>query len=756
MSNMALVHLLQGRPSKSIEMASESVQLARTIFPSASQEYLEFVRMLLRIYVQVGKFDKADTLVEETNFSLQESCVLRAGIASITGNDEKALEYLLTAHRLRDMDETLETDVLDGSVQSGVSNVDTKSVGDSVASRRIAAEQLDDASVNSAATGTSAMKEFGPEELMAWDNGKKKEYQYRRHMLECLIDYNLSVIYAKLGNFECERYHIETAVDIMFRMMLKVEKESSQIAILQRSEGENSRTVFPPLDTTMAPHVVHSHCNVAKLMERLTHVPVLTSLKIQAGKGCSDDSEENAAVLSIVADLSAVLLPWENDPQMSNMVKLHEMQKTSSFVNPHKTNLAPTTVPAPTFDDGLAEALAVEEEQQMIGDTDNVDMQIARKTLNGVTQISDIVKLGRPSLEGSSQGGLNRSPSISIAASPSMSPRQSTGDGKKKKGKKDGKDTKKDKPQEKKKKSKAAVKVKSVSDIPTHGSIKAEMMPQCHPSRVEGATEVDKLIQWAITICHGPGYGFLLTNGSDMENLQDEEDGSAKLNEYRDILLDVKRQLLEAEASLSPIAEEISENALDRNMSGTRLSLYSTISNICLQLNHRKEAGVYVQKFSDVANALNYPHYQAIACRMQLDFEEWMSAPNISQMVSAQKLKRLQDVLAIAKEYHRYAEKCSSVDAELYYDSWKRLINVYTEISAIPDSPGAPKQPDTETLAESLALLTPEQIEENEKNDVNWLKTYSRIRAKAHASKMTSAIKATVNFSMKTLESFGG
>jgi len=284
----------------------------------------------------------------------------------------------------------------------------------------------------------------------------------------------------------------------------------------------------------------------------------------------------------------------------------------------------------------------------------------------------------------------------------------------------------------------------------------AEMMPQCHPSRVEGATEVDKLIQWAITICHGPGYGFLLTNGSDMENLQDEEDGSAKLNEYRDILLDVKRQLLEAEASLSPIAEEISENALDRNMSGTRLSLYSTISNICLQLNHRKEAGVYVQKFSDVANALNYPHYQAIACRMQLDFEEWMSAPNISQMVSAQKLKRLQDVLAIAKEYHRYAEKCSSVDAELYYDSWKRLINVYTEISAIPDSPGAPKQPDTETLTESLALLTPEQIEENEKNDVNWLKTYSRIRAKAHASKMTSAIKATVNFSMKTLESFGG
>lgn len=538
----------------------------------------------------------------------------------------------------------------------------------------------------------------------------------------------------------------------------------------QASEGENEKNIFPPLDTTLTPYILGNHCNAAKISTNVTTLPMLSSMAIQAST-LPGESDENAVIMSAHADLSALQLSWHGDPQLQTMMTLHDRQKASPSSLP-KIPTKNITSSSEEFGDTKDSQLTAEgkqNEEEQMHDTDNVDIQLADLFLSDITALIDLAKKKSSDVSTMSSDVLSRAASFAMAA-PSVSPRNSSSpekiSDKKKKGKKEkersgsGKkerigEVKKDESKQTKKKIKGH---KPTSKIPTHGSIKVEMMPHLPVNRVGGTSDEDRIIQEAMILCHGSGFGFMNTTGADVECMSQTDDMEAEYILYCDQLSEAKRQLLAVEASIVSLdsSDLISNgNSTGECLHGTKLSLYAVLTNVCTLLNHRKEAGIFMQKYCDVATTLNLVEYQAIGCRMQLDYEEWISAPNLSQMVATQKLSRLQCVLQTAKKYFYYAEKAAAKDPELYYDAWKRLLNTYTEISAIPDTPGAMKYPDTATLEENLSLLSPSEIDTNENNDINWMKMYSRIRAKALSNKLSLSIQSSVETSTRRLINLG-
>jgi hypothetical protein len=565
--------------------------------------------------------------------------------------------------------------------------------------------------------------------------------------------------------------------------------ESAEIALRQVTEGENEKNIFPPLDTTLAPYVLANHCNAAKISNIMTTLPMLSSMSIQASTMSMGENDENAVIMSAHADLSALLLSWNGDTQIQTMTNLHEMQQTSPSslpkISAKNAAIASSGEAGGPSESQAAGATAVDagpsEEEQQTHDTDNVDVQLTQLSLAGISSLIDLVKKKSSESSTMSSDVLSRATSF-VATTPSVSPRNSASPGKisdkKKKGKKEkekpvassskkdkvGGEGKKEKQSSEsskpaKKKPKAN---KPSSKVATHGSIKVEMMPHLPVDRVEGASEEDRVIQEAMMLCHGSGFGFMNITGLEVESMSQMENMEAEYVKYCDQISEAKRQLLAVEESVSSSAGsgESSSSGVDGNslssLNGTKLSLYSVLTNVCTLLNHRKEAGVFMQKFCDVANTTGLVEYQAMGCRMQLDYEEWMSAPNLSQMVAAQKLTRLQGILQTAKKYFFYAEQAAVKNPELYYDAWKRLVNTYTEIGAIPDTPGAPKPPDAATLEENLALLSSAEIDSSENNDINWMKMHSRIRAKAASSKLSISLQESVESSTKRLINLGG
>ena len=511
----------------------------------------------------------------------------------------------------------------------------------------------------------------------------------------------------------------------------------------------------------MAPFILAHHCNIAKITTTMTTLPMVSSMTIQASS-FPRDNDESAIIETSRADLSAMMLSWKSNPQINIMTTLHEQQQTNPSELP-KISVQPiaTATPGGTSGDIAVSDMVGEEE---FHDTGNVDVQLAQLTSSHTAALIDLVK--KKTAGGPFVDTLPRTNSFAIT--PVTSPRpEKLPD--KRKGKKDNKTAnKKDKaavvtegkkekqgdnkpPKSAKKKVKSSA--KSITSIPTHGSVKVEMMPQCDASHVEGITDRDRVIQEAMALCNGCGFSFM--NTSAMENSSLGDDADAEYASFCDQITEAKRQLLEIDEAMT--STDTARDTSQRNCSdeGTKLSLYSTICSICTLLNHRKEAGIYMQKYVEAAEASNLPEYQAIGVRLQLDFEEWMSAPTLSQMVSSQKLNRLQGVLQMTKKYFFYAEKAQTVNADLYFDAWKRLVNVYTEISSLPDTPGAPKPPFVEVLEENLALLTADEVEANEKNDMDWLKRYSRIRAKVVMGKMLSSLQSFVETSQKKLVDLG-
>ena len=119
--------------------------------------------------------------------------------------------------------------------------------------------------------------------------------------------------------------------------------------------------------------------------------------------------------------------------------------------------------------------------------------------------------------------------------------------------------------------------------------------------------------------------------------------------------------------------------------------------------------------------------YKALARRFRLDLDEWFEAHQDDSPVSGiKKFKKLQKKLNLIKEYLDCSKK--SLDIHLTRDAYKRLANMYIEISQGPPPFG---NADEEVFAskEDLELTTQLEIQDNEQNDLSWLRKFSKARA---------------------------
>lgn len=533
---------------------------------------------------------------------------------------------------------------------------------------------------------------------------------------------------------------------------------------------------------------------LSKLVQKLTYTPLLPSIKLQSGNSLKETDDEYPELVQLISDLNSHFLLWEQNVLISNMTQIENIQKTNpvtviSLKNSTNTNTNDNQIPIPTTISNIINPnspssistndnnFTFDNNQNIpssddYNDTSNVDTLIAQQLVANVAIFTGYSTNGiLPNIIDPNNNVLVRStsiidPSTSTAGtgtgagtgagtgsnnSPPSSPRNKKSSNKKK----DKVTDKKDVTKKKKKLQQSATKTKSQTNVPTHGSIKIEMSPQCQLAKVEGLSEYDKIIANALYAANGCGYGFLNCSGfkTDSNNIQINSDNTEQYsNEYIEKLTNYKKQLIETETTLLPIYDDLNQLPLymtsnqHRNIHGTILSLYFTLCQLCFQLNHRKDTNTFIEKYINYCqtNLRGNLHYLAIGYRMQLDYEEWITGTTMSSMISQHKLKRYQEILLIAKKYYNTAEQIKDLDYELYYDSWKRIINIFTDISAVPDTPGTPKPPSTETLLENLSMLTQDEIDQFEETDILWLKVYSRIRAKSYASKLTIAVRETM------------
>jgi hypothetical protein len=231
---------------------------------------------------------------------------------------------------------------------------------------------------------------------------------------------------------------------------------------------------------------------------------------------------------------------------------------------------------------------------------------------------------------------------------------------------------------------------------------------------MDADTYTATVVEWALMICEGASLGMV---GVPM---------IAMPKDFSERRRDKERERLRAEAKG---AREKLQDCLINNKPGNPailMSVYSTMAKLCMHLGLRSDAGGHILIFEDLAANLSQPRTIALAKKFRVDYEEWLGdATTPSTAPSQAKLKRMQALLGFVKAYYEAGKVCE--DNNLHRDSCKRLMNMYTDISNIPDPLGTPPR-ELSTL-EDLVMYTDTQIEENEQNDILWMKGFSRARA---------------------------
>jgi hypothetical protein len=570
-------------------------------------------------------------------------------------------------------------------------------------------------------------------------------------------------------------------------------------------------TVFPTVDTIVSSFLAHSHLQSALTEDLFIHGPLLSSLKIQVGDTVEADiskSDENVLMNFVLRELNSSISAWSEDHQLQGMLhvikqntaikekrraaekiaddsfsggdpsmmklknlkgKLKNMSKkskasmrASAEFDSEESKITATKAieieknqaekeEKKKKDD--AEAKAMEENM----DVANPDFELANVSVSSMLHVANFGASSEEEKIAIEKVVVRDNyKSIELAAAKYASENAKTG----------------------KKKSNHA---KSESEIATHASVKQEMMPTCRPGHIEGVTLADAEISKAMALCDGLGYGAMCMSGipeweeGSTKSDRRAEVGSKGLRAHHEALSNAKKKLQALEATLVPKKTEKNElpsttklNAKEKGNQGTLLSLYSALSVIASTLASKKEAGLYINRFVNLAERIGHPHYQALGCRMSLDFEEWVqsSSPTYFTAKPSVRLKKMQAVLLNVKRFYDFASKCKDVDPELYFDAYKRLINCYCDISKLPKekAEGEADEDDDDdqdniasmnVLRQNLKILSDEDIADCEATDSDWLRQYAGVRARQYQEEMTVELRAALATATAYLEVSG-
>eukprot|EP00603_Paraphysomonas_imperforata_P008389 CAMPEP_0114446892 /NCGR_PEP_ID=MMETSP0103-20121206/19485_1 /TAXON_ID=37642 ORGANISM="Paraphysomonas imperforata, Strain PA2" /NCGR_SAMPLE_ID=MMETSP0103 /ASSEMBLY_ACC=CAM_ASM_000201 /LENGTH=585 /DNA_ID=CAMNT_0001618773 /DNA_START=117 /DNA_END=1875 /DNA_ORIENTATION=- len=570
----------------------------------------------------------------------------------------------------------------------------------------------------------------------------------------------------------------------MNQLMKRFENDTASVIVLQSKEGIVKETVFPTVDTIISSYLAHSHFQSALTEDLFVHGPLLSSLKIQSGATVLTETaktDEHIFMSFVLSELNSSLSFWSDDYQLKGMLhiikenasvkekrRLEEKVKLKNLSKKSKTTMMKaaaevdeeskvTATKAVEIEKHEAEkkeqkrkddaeAKAMEENMDM----SNPDFDLTKVSVSSVLHIANfgVVKDEEKIVVENAVVKDNFKAIEAAAAKYALENAKAGG---------------KKKPNHS----------KSDSDITTLASIKSEMMPTCRPSHIEGITTADVEISQAMELCEGLGYGAMCMSGipeweeGNTKSLRRAEVGSKALRAHHESRSNASTKKSDKN-DVTASATVAAMNAKEKGNQGTLLALYSALSVLASTLASKKEAGLYINRFVNLAERVGHPHYQALGCRMSLDFEEWVQSSSATYFTAkpSVRLKKLQSVLLNVKRFREFATKCKHIDPELYFDSYKRLINCYCDISQLPKekSEGEEDEEDDEeddniasmnTLRQNLNILTKEDIEDCESTDVDWLRQYAGIRARVFQEEMMTELKESLATATNTLEVAG-
>ena len=577
--------------------------------------------------------------------------------------------------------------------------------------------------------------------------------------------------------------------------------ETAGVIVLQATEGVTKETVLPNVDTLITSYLAHTHFKTALTDDLFLHGPLLSSIKTQSGVPIESDkvkSDEHKFLQYVLGQINSSISSWSEDHQLKNMLYIIQqnlkakekrkaeereadtkdedgdpnMKKLKNMKGKLK-NLSKKAKSGKDFDEDKTKAKKaddIERAQQEKAEKDrkakaeskakeenmdciNVDVELAQNTASTTLHIAtfcdeDIFPIEYDSIRDNYRSIENIAVNNAAARAAPKS-----------------------------KKASGAAKIETL--IATNGSVKQEMFPTYRSDHVIGVTEVDAEISKTMTMCDGLGYGVMGMSGVpewEEENAKTgrrADVGSRALKIHHEALVAEKKKLQALEAAIAPKKSdtgttEVTGNIKEKGNEGTLLALYSALASLSSTLGIKKEAGLYINRFVNLSEKISNPHYQAIGCRMSLDFEEWVqsSAASYYSAKTSTRLKKLQTVLLNTKRFFGYASQCKNKDPELYFDAYKRLVNCYCDISTLPkekseDDTGNSDDGDEDMfekireLQKNLEMLTPQDIDDCEATDADWLREYSPVRARNCQASMSAELKEYLAEAEGYLNTFG-
>ena len=240
-----------------------------------------------------------------------------------------------------------------------------------------------------------------------------------------------------------------------------------------------------------------------------------------------------------------------------------------------------------------------------------------------------------------------------------------------------------------------------------------------------GGTDVALWVQWALSESGGVGYGLFgqISPATSVEGILVSKSSmkDPDVKTYDSFLKEVRARLLEVENDIDK--RIISDRDYRQGEKEERILLNAALAKIAAQIGIKEQVAKHVEMMENLVMSLKLintrnlqngdVHYIALAKRFRLDYEEW-DTPTF--LLPDKLLQRLMDLLQIAKDYLNAAEICC--DWNLKKDAYKRIINIFCDISNIPQPQN--EAPIVFETTEKLKYFSEEDINDRETSSPSW------------------------------------
>lgn len=783
-SNFSLIKLGQLKFKEAVEKGKEGLDLASKLFSTTSTEYLNHLRILIAIYLKSNEYDRAKQLIINGSFSFVEKQILLAGTSFSLGDQDQALEYLT------DMTEPIvEVSNKPGSKprtpnNNSRSRVENKSMNNNELDSYLT-NDIDGCEKNNIEEIKQDNKFNGSDSSIDIDEMKKNETlkRWKGYINDALIKYNLSALNSRLYKHKESETYLEEATSLINNYIS--EKKNEEMSIIESDNNPfksltNSNNQFPPIsssdDSLVTPAVFLSHVIFALAECNLMNVQFTSGLRIQSGY-CMDTSYniDQEIIDKFKKQLNKVIKPFNNlnkeiqNDESSTRINIanNSRPETISLSNLEKTTKS--TLPPPELADISRPSTAFDLSRPGTGNIND-----SRPSTSALNPISIDKKIATEAIESYKlfcKFSAAKPDNVDIDKNFTSIADSALKVLKKKFNMDKFNQDAKIVPLNQHENDEECLKEDIVENREQQKntdfcSIRSEILPLVSKF---GRDDIGCWVQWALSISGGVGYGMvgLVSPNSTEKGIAIAGNGTNKEQDPL-FLKEVRLRLIEVEAQLAiKFSDEKKYSVGDKE---SRILLNACLAKISVQLNMKLEARAHIDKMHHLSQSLSIKrvgmnnmqnddiHYLALSKRFLLDYMEWKSYS--TSLNADQNLMRLMELLQVAKEYEKIASK--SYDYHLKRDSLKKIINIFVEINNCParniieeknnDDIPKYKSDDEDDLeyddegnfvikvpiveeklpeigdASALLLYNEDQINEKEKNDLDWTRLFAKAR----------------------------